>query len=96
MVHTITNQSVLTLFASLFAFVSGQLFLIEAYVNLKINKKIALVLAILLAQAVDSVMFFGIAFYDNPNVLEFMFTGLLIKSILTIIASPLLFISKYE
>lgn len=84
-VSQVTNFSLETIFASFFAFVIGQSVLV--YFLDKTNPAVA----IIVAQFVDTVIFFPIAFSYSPALLGIMITGFIFKVLLTpILASPLL------
>lgn len=95
-IKLLTNYSVLTLFGAFFAFILEQLTLVYIYTKLKFHRLLNIFLALVLAQLVDSLFFFGIAFYDNPNLMELIISGWLVKVALHIITFPVLLISKYE
>lgn len=92
-VKLLTNQSPLTLLVAVFAFIIGQLSLIKSYeiFTKKINSNILCAFfAIVVAQFVDSVVFFGIAFNDFFGLLQIMIVGFVFKVLLALVTLPVL------
>lgn len=94
----LTTHTSQVVFVSFFAFIIGQLTLVKTYSHLhnKLKQSSHMMIAftsMVVAQIVDSLIFFPIAFYDQ-NIWTIMYDGILIKGVLALVLTPLLFITN--
>lgn len=90
----LTSHSFQIIFASFFAFIIGQLTLIESYARLPLENKVTrIITAMILAQIVDSLIFFPIAFYDTVNLSQVIFSGIILKAILALVFTPVILLN---
>ena len=85
-----------SIFGSFCAFIISQNLLVFTFKKLKLNFALKSFIAILLAQVVDSLIFFSIAFYNIPNWASIMLDGFILKVCLTVIFLPILYLIEYD